>query len=296
MDPSSALFTNANYSSAKEPSGIIIAGTGRHERTFSASQSALEKSTVIRGWIEDKESIPSSLQKGDALYFPECDPEVVHATIKYLNSTTNGLIAIRDTSARGSRDVLFYVKLYKFALCLGLNELCVVSLNEIKELVRDTKSFIHVLSASTDEKTSLVDNHQFHGWMMGYIAEKSEVLKESALFKSAIMQDSELAWRLCSLLISSLVGMGIDTRAHSLQPSTSSPLRAPPNEAPSSDTTPPTERRSPYSCRPQQKSPSPRQDINRIKKKQKHSARKFSASVEDAIDREYLSVKHKPDD
>jgi hypothetical protein len=92
-NPSSAPFTNASYRSAEEPSGTIIAGTGSHEKTFYVPQSALEKSTVIKGWIEDKESIPSSLQKGDALYFPECDPEVVHATIEYLNSTTNGLIA-----------------------------------------------------------------------------------------------------------------------------------------------------------------------------------------------------------
>jgi hypothetical protein len=118
-NPSSAPFTNTNHRSAEEPNGIIIAGTGSHEKTFYAPKSALEKSTVIKGWIEDRESIPSSLQKGDALYFPECDPEVVHATIKYLNSTTNGRIAILDPSAGRSKDVLFYVKMYKFALCLG---------------------------------------------------------------------------------------------------------------------------------------------------------------------------------
>ena len=74
---------------------------------------------MIKGWIEDKESIPTSLQKGDALYFPECDPEVVHAAIEYMNSTTGGSIAILDPSAGGRKDVLFYVKMYKFALCLG---------------------------------------------------------------------------------------------------------------------------------------------------------------------------------
>jgi hypothetical protein len=74
---------------------------------------------VIKGWIEDKESIPTSLQKHEALYFPECDPEVVHATIEYLISTTNSDIAILDLSARGGNDVLFYVRMYKFALCLG---------------------------------------------------------------------------------------------------------------------------------------------------------------------------------
>jgi hypothetical protein len=120
-NPSSApSLTNASYRSAQEePSGTIIAGTGSREKTFYAPQSALEKSTVIKGWIEDKESIPTSLQKGDALYFPECDPEVVHAAIEYLKSTADGLIAILDPPAGGSRDVLFYVKLYKFALCLG---------------------------------------------------------------------------------------------------------------------------------------------------------------------------------
>lgn len=76
---------------------------------------------MIKGWIEDKETIPSSLRKGDALYFPECDPEVVHATIEYLNSSSSakGIIAIVGSSAEGSKDVLFYVKMYKFALCLG---------------------------------------------------------------------------------------------------------------------------------------------------------------------------------
>src|SRR5271156_1832334 len=64
----------------------------------------------------------------------------------------------------------------------------------------------------------------------------------------------------------------------------------------SSETTPEIERRkSPYSYRPQQKSPSPRQDINRIKKPQKDGVRKFSATVEDAVDREYLSPKCEPD-
>jgi hypothetical protein len=74
---------------------------------------------VIKGWIEDKESIPTSLLKGGALYFPECDPEVVHAVIEDLKSATDGSIAIPDPSTSGSKDVLFYVKMYKFALCLG---------------------------------------------------------------------------------------------------------------------------------------------------------------------------------
>jgi hypothetical protein len=120
LEPIFSPFTNTNYRFAAGDLGrIIIAGTGSQEKTFYAPKSALEKSTVIKGWIDDTESIPTSLRKGGALYFPECDPEVVHAVIKYLNSTTDGIIAILDPSAGGSRDVLFYVKTYKFALCLG---------------------------------------------------------------------------------------------------------------------------------------------------------------------------------
>jgi hypothetical protein len=111
-----------------------------------------------------------------------------------------------------------------------LNGLCDVSLRRIKELTRDTEAFLNVLWVSTEEKTRLVDNDQFRDWMMGYVGEKSEELKRSTLFKCTIMQNSELAWRLCSLLISSLGGMGNGTAAHSVPTSTSSPLRTPPNK------------------------------------------------------------------
>jgi hypothetical protein len=120
LEPIFSPFTNTNYrSAAGDLSCIIIAGTGCQEETFYAPKSALEKSTVIKGWIDDTESLPPSLRKDGALYFPECDPEVVRAVIKYLNSTTDGNTAILDPSVGGSRDVLFYVKTYKFALCLG---------------------------------------------------------------------------------------------------------------------------------------------------------------------------------
>jgi hypothetical protein len=95
-----------------------------------------------------------------------------------------------------------------------LSKLCGVSLRRIEELTRDTEAFLLVLSVSTEEKTGLVDDPQFRHWIMGYVAQKSEVLKESTFFKEKIMQNSELAWRLCSLLISSLGKMSNGTGAH----------------------------------------------------------------------------------
>jgi hypothetical protein len=94
-----------------------------------------------------------------------------------------------------------------------LNGLCDVSLRRIKELTRDTEAFLDVLWVSTEEKTRLVDHPPFRNWMMGYVREKSKDLNESNFFRDTIMENSELAWRLCSLLISLLGGMGNGTRA-----------------------------------------------------------------------------------
>ena len=112
-----------------------------------------------------------------------------------------------------------------------LNELCVVSLRNIDELTRDPKTFLRILWVSAEEKTSLVDDHQFRDWMVGYMAQESEVLKESNPFKDAIMGNSWLAWRLCSLLISSLGEMGNGTGDHREPISTSSPPRTPPKKS-----------------------------------------------------------------
>src|SRR5437868_6184700 len=92
-----------------------------------------------------------------------------------------------------------------------LLDLCGVSLHKIKELTRNTETFLGVLKVPTEEKTRLVDDHPFRNWIVGYIAQKSELLKGSTYFESEIMKDSGLAWRFCSLLMSSLGGTGNGT-------------------------------------------------------------------------------------
>jgi hypothetical protein len=119
LGPIFSPFTNTNYRSAAEKPSLkkIIAGSGSDEKTLVAPLSALKKSAVLNEWIE--ESTPPNLEKDGAFWFPECDPEVVHTAIEYLKSIPDGHFAIPDRSAGGSEKVLFYVKLYKFALCLG---------------------------------------------------------------------------------------------------------------------------------------------------------------------------------
>ncbi|KAF2814442.1 uncharacterized protein BDZ99DRAFT_473503 [Mytilinidion resinicola] len=274
---------------AEEPYGIIIAGTGSHEKPFRVPQSALEKSPIIKGWIEEGYT-PPSLRKGDALYFPWSDPEVVGVTVEYLKSTADGLIAILAPPERKTKDVLFYLNMYKFATCLGLSELCVGSFHKIKELTHDTKTFLTVLRVSTEEKSSLVEDRRFNDFLVKYIRKNAEVLKDSSFAKSTILQNSALGWNLCSLLLSSLGGTSDSARA-GVNDSTPSPLLTPPSKT-SARTTPEVERRkSPYSFNPLQKSSSPRQNPTRVKKPpQKEGARKFNATVEEVFD-EYFSSK-----
>ncbi|KAF2500623.1 hypothetical protein BU16DRAFT_614348 [Lophium mytilinum] len=272
---------------AEEPHGIIIAGTGSHEKSFRVPQSALEKSPVIKGWIEDG-FIPHSLKKGDALYFSWSDPEVVSLTVEYLKSTADGLIAILAPLGEGTRDVLFYLDMYKFATCLGLSELCIVSFHKIKELTRDTKAFLTVLSVSTEEKSSLVEDRQFNNFLVNYARNNANNLKDSSFAKSAILQNSALGWNLCSLLLSSIGG---DSGGNDAGPS---PLLTPPSKSALKPTPEAERRKSPYSYNPLQKSPSPRQDTTRVKKPKKEDKRKYNATVEDAID-EYLSSEPAPD-
>ena len=63
------------------------------------------------------------------------------------------------------------------------------------------ETFLQVSSLSAD---NLVEDRRFHSWMVEYVEKKAEVLRESTHLKEKIMQDSALAWGLCSVLITLL--------------------------------------------------------------------------------------------
>jgi hypothetical protein len=111
-----------------------------------------------------------------------------------------------------------------------LSDLCEESLWHIEELTRSTRVFLDVLSESTEEKTSLVDDRLFHKWIVKYITKNSDALRESTLFQSAIMQNNELAWRLCSLLLSSLGKKDAIPESHDLPSPASPPVGTPSNK------------------------------------------------------------------
>jgi hypothetical protein len=97
----------------------IIAGKGVHEKMITVPRAALEKSPVIRGWIQDTDSMPGSLKKNGALYLPEYAPTVVLAVTDCLKSVAYDFKIICDPSAGSGRDAFFFLDMYKLCLCLG---------------------------------------------------------------------------------------------------------------------------------------------------------------------------------
>ncbi|KAE9974944.1 hypothetical protein EG328_003549 [Venturia inaequalis] len=186
----------------------IIAGAGLHERTFNVPVSVLNKSPIISDWVHDKDSIPSHMLRGNDFLFASIEPDVVQATINYLSHTprTFGppIERLPFVTSLQKIDVLFRVKLYKFALCLGLTELCEDSLIHIESLTYSTNVFLRVLTTSMEERMGLVDETQFRKWLIKYIKQNRVNLTNSPLFKDAISNNSALAWKICSLLMSAL--------------------------------------------------------------------------------------------
>ena len=105
-------------------SGRIIVGKEDHEQIFLVSMTALVKSPIIKGWIDEPDSLTESMQKDGALYLPNCDAEVIRTLIHYLDSNDEPSSEYDFKSTPGSlqsqcEDPLFYAKVYKLSLSLA---------------------------------------------------------------------------------------------------------------------------------------------------------------------------------
>lgn len=83
-----------------------------------------------------------------------------------------------------------------------LDDLCDQLLRSIQKSARDVPTFINV--AVRAEKARLIDEQRFRTWLVDYIAQHAERLMESAVLRESMEGGGEVAWRLCSLLMSSL--------------------------------------------------------------------------------------------
>lgn len=105
---------------------VVLAGSGDAQQRLTVSKRVLEKSPVIRDWIEDPSTIAPSLVKDGALNLADCDPEVVTTVIAWLRTSDNLSAARRlqdaldiASPASSSPDAIFFVKMYKLGLCLA---------------------------------------------------------------------------------------------------------------------------------------------------------------------------------
>lgn len=119
-----SLILSTNRFAQEASKGTIIAGSGDLRRIFYVHKSALEKSSIIKGWIEEPGTIPSSLHKDSALCFPAVDPEVMETVVRYLERDEREQWAF-DLRGKALEEVkapvdhIFYVRLYKLALSLA---------------------------------------------------------------------------------------------------------------------------------------------------------------------------------
>jgi len=75
----------------------------------------LERSPIIKVWIEDPMTMPESLKKNGGLYLPKWDPYVVFALVKYLEMGEDAFFNSDDISKLHQQDPLFYIRIYKLA-------------------------------------------------------------------------------------------------------------------------------------------------------------------------------------
>jgi hypothetical protein len=109
----------ACHSSAQAASeGRIIAGLENSQQVFHVPIVALKRSAVIKGYIDDPDSMPESLRKDGALYLPNCDPEVIRTLIHCLKREDSSSEYEFDVNLR-TQDPLFYIKTYKLAMTLA---------------------------------------------------------------------------------------------------------------------------------------------------------------------------------
>ncbi|KAF4616243.1 hypothetical protein G7Y89_g15163 [Cudoniella acicularis] len=278
--------------------GKIIAGSlaadgtsNGHQKTFYVRKEILEKSPVMKGWIEDPESMPQSLQKDDALYLPNCDPEVVETLISYLESDHDSAsleeyefdfddkVAV-SSSLLYRQDPIFYLRIYKLAGSLALDDLCIAALRKIRARKYDTETLVKILIEA--EKGKLIEGKRFRDWIIGYMAHNSDALRESAYIRGIVLEGGQKAWAIFSVIMCSLIyvkteqesmGQGTSPYASTLSPSSNS-----------SGSPPSITRHSRSYLKSYQKSPSRNTSSNRVEKKSRTKGRDLNATVEDAME------------
>ncbi|KAN0094197.1 hypothetical protein V8E51_017381 [Hyaloscypha variabilis] len=182
--------------------GRIIAGLENSQQVFHVPIIALKRSAVIKGYIDDPDSMPESLRKDGALYLPNCDPEVIRTLIHCLKREDYSSSEYEFDVNLRSQDPLFYIKTYKLAMTLAVESLSTAALRKMKSRNYDTQTFIEIVAWA--EAAHLTDGKQFRGWLDAYIAKHSETLRESRVLKATIMEGGSKAWVFCLVLMSSL--------------------------------------------------------------------------------------------
>lgn len=120
LSPGSLTANNLDHRFARTSMGRIIAGGGSSPEVFEVRKEILEKSPIIKGWIEEPDSIPELLRKDGALHLSSCEPHVVLTLVRYLErdeSSVSDHDFFNESTMRAlqRQDPLIHFKIYKLA-------------------------------------------------------------------------------------------------------------------------------------------------------------------------------------
>ncbi|KAL3419330.1 hypothetical protein PVAG01_09552 [Phlyctema vagabunda] len=266
----------------------VIAGDGSSQKIFQVRKESLEKSSVIKGWIEDPDSMPASLQKDGALYLAACEPDVVLALIRYLERDDE--VEFDDFFELEAKRLrlhlqgpLYYLRVYKLAGSLAIEGLCILCMLKIRAARYNTETFIKI--ALEAERGQLVEGKPFRDFMMNYMAQNFETLSVSKILQATMKEGGHNAWAICSLLVNCLghVGAEAATARQTQNPRSSSnpfPVTTPDRSSLGSAS---NRRRSSSYAKSFSKPPGARVSSHRVEKRNSDEKRKNrNATVEDA--------------
>ncbi|KAF4628840.1 hypothetical protein G7Y89_g9312 [Cudoniella acicularis] len=284
--------------------GKIIAGslaadgmTNGCQEIFNVPGNILEKSLVIKFWIENPGEIPISLQGNDALNFPYCDPEVVRAVISYLEGDTSkkeykfdfdDKVGATSSTMLYRQNPIFYLRIYKLATTLSLGPLCIAAIQKIRtRKYYEPDTFLQIL---TEVKSGgLIDSKPFRDWIIEYMAQQYDALCESPCIKGVIKKGGtdalELFGKMMHLFKMENAVLSTPETVGGVASPSASTTGTPSSSSKSSGSPPSITRQSRLYLKSYQKSPSSNANSHRVEKKHREgNKRNLNASVEDAVE------------
>lgn len=206
--------TNTDYHALFRQIKVIAVDAGI-KYSFYMPRDVLSVSSVIKDYFDDPSTLPSNVKRnGNASLTFVTGRKVLAEALEYMRRKHDGRKFVLQMS---DRDSVFFVQLYKLAVCLGyvflriqragskpnltvlcsLDELGAMALDSLKPKTLELEDF---LKASGEAGRLKLDDPKFLKWFIGNVQKREDKLLKR------LTEDNDFA-RLCNILILALARM-----------------------------------------------------------------------------------------